>query len=172
MLDKILAPLLAFLDLCFVDSFMPFPPKKIRNLLPWLPAILWMITIFYFASSPSPLPNANGNAIPPAPASEPANSIQSPLQIDIPWDKLAHISEYAGLCFWLYIGFISHEKTSRQLGKTLSFAFIVSILYAISDELHQIPVAGRGFEFFDLVMDAIGIVSMMGAIFIYKHLRE
>lgn len=144
--------------------------SKPHHLLPWLPALLWMVAIFYFASHPTPLPHANGNAVPPVSADA---TTQQAVKLNIPWDKLAHMGEYAGLYFWLYFGFSSRENPSfagnpHKSWKTLGMIFVISSLYALSDEIHQIFVIGRGFEYADLGVDMIGMTITMGLIIIYK----
>ena len=149
----------------------PNPKSTFHSLLPWLPAILWMMAIFYFAARPSPLPQANGKTIPSATTSDTDISPDPAFHLDIPWEKLAHMGEYAGLCLWFYVGFASQNRDSErgeafQLRRTLSFAFIASLLYAVSDEIHQIPVTGRGFELLDIGLDAIGAILMIGILFL------
>ncbi|HEV8249015.1 MAG TPA: VanZ family protein [Gaiellaceae bacterium] len=65
------------------------------------------------------------------------------------WDlvlrKLAHVTEYAVLGFLL----------ARAV--PLSPAFLIGVLYATSDELHQTFVAGREGTPRDVAVDALGV---------------
>jgi VanZ family protein len=61
--------------------------------------------------------------------------------------KLGHVSEYLLLTLaW-----------ARALGGRISVAAAISVLYAVSDELHQTFVSGRHGTPVDVVIDSIGI---------------
>ncbi len=69
--------------------------------------------------------------------------------------KLAHFSEYAvgGI---LFLGFFETFKISAK--KKIIFASIVGILYAITDEIHQLFVPGRSGAIFDVGIDTLGVI--------------
>ena len=75
-------------------------------------------------------------------------------------DYHAHFAAYAGL------GVV----TTRALGKGLrdiawrvvAGAIVISTVYGLSDECHQLFVPGRTFDLLDLAADAVG--SMAGAV--------
>ena len=66
------------------------------------------------------------------------------------WDlvlrKLAHATEYA------ILGALLVRATGRP-----TFAFGLGVLYAVSDELHQIVVPGRHGAPLDVAIDAVGV---------------
>lgn len=64
--------------------------------------------------------------------------------------KLAHFSEYFILGILMYIN-IKQIST-----KSILISIILCILYAISDEIHQIFVSDRVFAFFDIMIDSLG----------------
>lgn len=67
-------------------------------------------------------------------------------------DKLLHIIEYLPLGFlWALL------LKEMGLRGWMIFAFIFSILYAISDEIHQLFVPGRLASVSDIFADGIGI---------------
>lgn len=76
--------------------------------------------------------------------------------------KLAHFSVYLALGFTLSAGMQTFVKL-RVFVRTL-FAFIIGVLYAILDEIHQIFVPGRSCELRDMLIDSIGI--LIGSLFI------
>lgn len=76
--------------------------------------------------------------------------------------KLAHFSVYLALGFTLSAGMQTFVKL-RVFVRTL-FAFIIGVLYAISDEIHQIFVPGRSCELRDMLIDSTGI--LIGSLFI------
>jgi VanZ family protein len=67
------------------------------------------------------------------------------------WDlvlrKLAHAGEYAVL------GALLARATERP-----RLAFVLAVLYAVTDELHQLVVPGRHGAPFDVAIDAIGVL--------------
>lgn len=76
--------------------------------------------------------------------------------------KLAHFSVYLALGFALSAGMQTFVKL-RVFVRTL-FAFIIGVLYAILDEIHQIYVPGRSCELRDMLIDSTGI--LIGSLFI------
>ena len=76
--------------------------------------------------------------------------------------KLAHFSVYLALGFTLSAGMQTFVKL-RVFVRTL-FAFIIGVLYAILDEIHQIFVPGRSCELRDMLIDSTGI--LIGSLFI------
>jgi VanZ family protein len=77
------------------------------------------------------------------------------------WDfifkKSAHITEYFILTWLLYRAF----KGSFNLSFLYLFLwpFILSFLYAVSDEIHQLFVPGRSGNPVDVVIDTLGIIG-------------
>lgn len=70
-----------------------------------------------------------------------------PTTIDFILRKIAHITEYAILCF-LLIRAIKNKK----------WAFLIAFLYAVSDEFHQLFIFGRHGTMRDVGIDSIGII--------------
>lgn len=74
------------------------------------------------------------------------------------WDlvlrKFAHAIEFAILCFLLTRAL----KLRLSWKKSIIISVIISILYAISDEIHQYFVPGRIGSPWDVVIDAWGVV--------------
>ena len=94
--------------------------------------VAWMGLIFYLSSIPdlkSSLPSI----------------------VDLILRKCAHVIEY-GVLFILARG--SFERSERN-----SLALVLAIAYAISDELHQAVVPGRGPSLIDVFIDAAGVIS-------------
>ena len=70
--------------------------------------------------------------------------------------KIAHFSEY-GLGGILFLGFFETFEMSNK--KKLIFAVILGIIYAISDEIHQLFVDGRTGKITDVWIDSLGLVT-------------
>ena len=99
----------------------------------WLPLIAWMGIIFWSSSQPQP--------------------------IDLPesWleelvGKAGHVIGYAGLGLLWRRALAAHQLTS----KPQMLAFVLTVLYAISDEYHQTFVPGRNGTPVDVLIDAAG----------------
>lgn len=93
----------------------------------WLPVFLWAAVIFFFST------------------------LESPKASDFfVWDfiakKVAHISEYAILYMLLL----------RATKKNFLLSFIITVLYSISDEIHQSFTPGRTPAIYDVGLDASG----------------
>ena len=76
--------------------------------------------------------------------------------------KLAHFIEYFILGI-LVINFITRYH------KKIIIAILLCIIYATSDEIHQIFVPGRSCQIIDIMIDSLG--SIMG-IYLYKLITK
>lgn len=76
-----------------------------------------------------------------------------------PVRKAAHITLYFFFAAFAYLSVISYTKIKRSA--RIGTAFLISVLYAISDEVHQNFVAGRGPQVTDVLIDTIGILAAL-----------
>lgn len=68
--------------------------------------------------------------------------------------KMAHFSEYAALAFFLGCAMsFTREKFSVLI------PFILSVIYSISDEVHQLFVPERAGRVFDVFVDSCGVAA-------------
>ena len=84
--------------------------------------------------------------------------------------KGAHFSAYAvlgGLCFVECSYFKGVNFKNRFIT-----AFLVSVLYAISDEIHQYFVPGRACEFRDMVIDSCGVLFGITVVVIFNIIKN
>jgi VanZ family protein len=104
-----------------------------RIVLRWFPALVIMVVIFLFSSQPlSNLPNFDW-----------ADNLVK---------KSGHVIGYSALalCYWHGLGL---KKEHRWL------AWLLAIIYALTDEYHQSFVAGRHAAIWDvLIFDNLGAV--------------
>lgn len=83
------------------------------------------------------------------------------------------IRKSAHFLIYLTLGMISYLLAlSFDIKHPIAAALLFSILYAMSDELHQLFITERSASIFDILIDAIGsLTGMMFIMFIKKMLR-
>lgn len=78
--------------------------------------------------------------------------------------KGAHIAEYMILTFLIIRVLIREITNKKEFLKRIILAGGISLLYAISDEIHQKFVFGREGKIFDIGVDLVGILIVIFAI--------
>ncbi|MCR4890851.1 MAG: VanZ family protein [Lachnospiraceae bacterium] len=89
--------------------------------------------------------------------------------IEGPIRKCAHVIEYTLLSCAVYIMFIPWFRDGI---KRYFATLLVSILYAASDEIHQLFVNGRSGSFRDVCVDAVGVTAGAMFMLVLQHLKE
>ena len=74
--------------------------------------------------------------------------------------KLAHIFVYAGLYFWIFRA-LALTLPQRQKTAIFYLPLLLTILYAITDEIHQSFVGGRTATIRDIGYDFLGASLVM-----------
>ena len=78
--------------------------------------------------------------------------------------SIAHALEYCGLSLLLFNAL--YHTAQKPL---IIPSFAVGVFYALTDEIHQIFIEGRAFQFTDILVDAIGgAVGVAAGYIIYK----
>lgn len=120
--------------------------------------ILCMCVIFYFSAQPSQESTVQTNIVVDIIYRIYTNIFAGKLDFNTfnsylfkPVRKLAHFSEYAMLGVLVYINVKDYIKK-----KPIIVSVIFSLLYAISDEIHQIFVPGRYCALLDMTIDVCG----------------
>ena len=73
-------------------------------------------------------------------------------------DKGIHFVEYAVLG-WLCAAAASRSWPSASALRTVAFAVFISVLWGVSDEIHQALVPGRSSELADVIADLVGSIA-------------
>lgn len=102
----------------------------------WFPVAAWAGLIFYFSSIPD---------------------LKSGLEYDFFLRKAAHITEYFIFTFLLYRAFSGSFKMNPL--RLSMYPAVLSLLYAVADEIHQYFVAGRSCAAQDVLIDGVGIIG-------------
>jgi VanZ family protein len=78
--------------------------------------------------------------------------------------SIAHGLEYCGLSLLLFNALYQTTHKPRTI-----LPFAISVFYSLTDEIHQIFIDGRAFQFTDLAVDALGsVVGVAAGYAIYK----
>jgi VanZ family protein len=89
-------------------------------------------------------------------------------------DKIEHFLAYTVLTFLL--GLAVQFKSNYRLNYKEKFlvVFSISLTYSVFDELHQIPIRGRYFDWLDLGANFIGILIGLAVLrwFLSSHIND
>ena len=116
----------------------------------WFPVVIWAAFIFYLSSIPD---------------------LRSNFECDFILRKVSHVVEYFILAFLLYRAFSG--SFNKNILYLLIYPASLSILYAMSDELHQSIVPGRSCSIQDVLIDTIGIITFFVInIFVLRKIKR
>lgn len=102
----------------------------------WAAVVIWAGVIFFFSGIPY---------------------LKTDLGFDLVLRKAAHIAEFFVFTFLLYRAFSGSFKLKAS--GLFIYPAACSLLYAISDEVHQLFVLGRCCSSKDVLVDGIGIIG-------------
>jgi len=102
----------------------------------WGPFVFWVLLIFALSSYPKAI---------------------IPQSKYISWDKLAHLTEF-GILSYLTARAFRFSGIRALASRYLWITPIFGLLYAISDEWHQLFVKGRQASVYDIAADFIGVL--------------
>jgi VanZ family protein len=117
----------------------------------WTPVVLYMAFLFGLSSMPHPP--------------------QPPPTLDVVSDQAAHVLLYAGLAS-LVLRALAGGWSGAVTGGMASLAVTISILYGVTDEIHQHFVPPREMDAMDLVADAVGATLAASALYIASRVRK
>ena len=134
----------------------------------WLPALFVAAAIFYFSAQPADVSTEMSDGVTTlllqmAEAMgllELSPEIVGKLceQLSMPVRKCAHITEYMILHGTILLGLYHWSKNLKaDRGLWLRQAFVMTALYAATDEIHQLFVPGRAGRVTDVLIDCIGV---------------
>jgi VanZ family protein len=107
---------------------------SLRRALLWLPVVLYMALIFHFSSESDPFPTLTTHV----------------------WDKLLHLTEYAGLAFLVCRAFAGEGLSWPA---AIALAVVVTSVYGMTDEWHQAFVPSRTSDIHDWLADSLGATA-------------
>jgi VanZ family protein len=117
----------------------------------WLAAAAWMGGIFYLSHQS-------------APGGRSAGTFES---------VVAHLALYAGLALLLFWALgATNGRPQAPLWARMAVAFALSVLYGVSDEIHQSFVPARTASEADIALDALGSAAALSLALLFGFLRR
>lgn len=113
----------------------------------YAPPILWMTLIFYLSSQ----------------SSFPVEDENVGYWVDFAVKKIAHLVVYAILFWFIFRAARNH----LSFKKALIFSFVLTVLYAISDEYHQTFVSDREGTARDVLIDSLA--ALLCGLYVFKN---
>ena len=141
-----------------------------RKILPWALIIFWMALIFYLSHQPATESDGLSIGI-----TEKILELIQRIVPDITLDigRFNHIvRKNAHFFVYLVLGvLVANGLTNSSKATVFRVALLICVLYAISDEVHQLFVPGRGGQIKDVIIDSTGsLVGILG--YILKTYKE
>lgn len=134
-----------------------------KKYLPWMAVLAWMLLIFNLSAQPAEQSDQLSKGV--------TEKVVETLQKTSPDSKLDfgtmhhQIRKNAHFFAYLALGILVMYAVSRNRatgGKAIWISLLICVLYAISDEMHQIFVPGRSGQASDVVIDSSGaLVGIM-----------
>jgi VanZ family protein len=114
-------------------------------------AILWMVLIFISSSIPSDVfPDVGFWG----------------------WSKLVHLIYFGVLCYLLEKVLREQRRFPLLARRPVLFAFIFTVIYGITDEVHQLITPGRNGQPADVLIDALGASLSIAGTRVYAAIRR
>ena|SRR3989344_4160062 len=120
-----------------------------RQLKYWLPALLYMGLIFWLSSRPRV-------------------QVSEVFLIQFAVFKTLHVIEYAILYLLLYR--VLRNTRKAFVWQNLLDVWLIALVYAMTDEIHQVFIPTREGRMRDIAIDAVGI--SLAAIYLWKYLPK
>ena len=139
-----------------------------KKYLAWLPALFVAAAIFYFSAQPADVSTEMSDGVTTLllQIAESVGLLElSPNlvarlceQLSTPVRKCAHITEYMILHVTILFGLYQwSEDVKVNRVQWLKYAWIMTVVYAMTDEVHQLFVQGRAGRISDVLIDSIGV---------------
>lgn len=147
--------------------------KKIfLKLIPWAALALWMLSIAFLSHQPATLSNKLSTRVTEVIVQVIEKivhdtDIDIDIEIDIDVKSFNNfIRKYAHFFSFMLLGILfvnALRKNGVREYRSIAFALIFCVLFAISDEIHQCFVSGRGAQVKDVLIDSAGAsVGILG----------
>jgi VanZ family protein len=129
-----------------------------RNvILSWTAVVLWLVLIFYLSSQPAEESNGLSKSVTKIIVETVEKIVDVKEDINMV-DRFNHlVRKYAHFMSYLILGIlVNNALVVSNVNKTFKYSLLFCIVYAISDEFHQLFVPGRGAQISDVIIDVFG----------------
>ncbi|MFX3628632.1 MAG: VanZ family protein [Ectobacillus sp.] len=144
-----------------------------RKCFSWIYVLLWMVLIFYLSSQPATMSNKLSTGITEM-IVEKVEQIAPDMEFDI--RAFNHIvRKNAHFFIYLVLGVLVANALKRsgvQGYRRIGLALLICVLYAISDETHQLFVPGRGAQVKDVFIDSSGASVGIGVHVLFAGIKK
>ncbi|MEK5104491.1 VanZ family protein [Cytobacillus sp. FSL M8-0252] len=127
-----------------------------KKQLYWLPSILWMAMIFILSHQPGTQSSQLSGGITEVIAAWVPFSIENLHTLETFIRKNAHFFAYFILGIFILFAIRQGNILTRQ---KLLISWILTTVYAASDEFHQLFIPGRSGEVRDVLIDSVGAAT-------------
>jgi VanZ family protein len=137
----------------------------------WIFVIIWMILIFFLSSQPAIQSGALSTGI-AAFIIQAIEKLSGHIGFDLA--QFDHIvRKNAHFFVYLFLGVLVFNALKRSgRNRNILLAFMICVLYAISDEIHQMFVPGRGPGVKDVLIDSTGAIVGIGIYWVIGRKRK
>jgi len=129
-----------------------------KKILSWAVVLLWMAVIFSLSSQVAEQSDQLSGEITEVIVQAIEKAVPKTSDIDV--DSLNHIvRKNAHFFTYLVLGLLlinALRNSGMFCNQSIILALVVCILYAVSDEIHQLFVPGRGCQVKDVIIDTAG----------------
>ena len=149
-----------------------------KRFLYLIPVIIWMIFIFYMSGKTGQESSGQSGKISlfitdllekvRQDSPQEMQNLQDILELVI--RKAAHMTEYAILFLLSYLAMVKISMSQSRFYNR-SIAVLISLLYACSDEMHQLLVPGRSGRMIDVGIDMAGVLIVLICMILSKNTK-
>lgn len=133
---------------------------RLRKILRWIAVIIWMGVIFYLSHQPGTESSNLSSGITDF-VIQTIDTLLPFISVD---EALFHhlIRKSAHFTAYFLLGLLVNHAIRLPYGKRLVTALVICILFATSDEVHQLFIVGRSGEVRDVLIDSTGAATGIG----------
>lgn len=146
-----------------------------KKIIKFVLLLLWMYLIFYFSNQNGVDSSATSDGL----VMSLVRFIDSIIPVDFSEDtmnilafiirKVAHFTLYFILGILI---FILLNDYSMMLSKKVIYSIMFCLIYACSDEIHQLFVEGRDGKIFDVFIDMFGSLSSIFIVYLFNKRKK
>ncbi|MGG0276178.1 VanZ family protein [Bacillus rhizoplanae] len=146
---------------------------EIHKFFSWTCVLLWMALIFYLSHQPATMSNELSTGITEV-IIEKVEKITPSVEFDI--RGFNHIARKNAHFFnYLILGVLvmnALRRSGMQRYRRIGLTLFICVLYAISDETHQLFVPGRGAQVKDVFIDSSGAGVGIGIYLLFARIKK